>query len=74
MGQLRLPAASQVCLGICDDPSGAVGTFILTFVLILALLPPGLGRGCYSTSLCVPLPPKEAVMIGSASWGVFRGL
>lgn len=65
-------AASQVYVGICDCPSSAVGTFVLTFVLIVVLLPPVLGGAYYSTSPCANYPPKEAVMKGPASWGVFR--
>lgn len=70
-GPAQPPAASQVYVGICDCPS-AVGTFVLTFVLIVALLSPVLGGAYYSTSPCANYPPKEAAMIGPASLGCFQ--
>lgn len=66
------PAASQVYVGICDGPGGAVSTFTLTFILSLALLPLSLGGAYFSTSPCVNFPPKEAVMTGPASLECFQ--
>lgn len=64
---LQLPAVTRsTSASAVVGPNVTAGTFAFTFVLMLALPPPGLGGACYSTSPHVNFLPKEAVMIGPA--------